>query len=399
MNNRSAVLTLLNARGPMSRKDIADELGLTPASVTQICNDMFAAGILTELGEMKEEKRAGRRKILVGINYKVRYALAIAIEGNEATITISDLKGEVLASHRLPPLDESDPKAFVRLLSVECKLLMWENSIPRESMLGVGVSVPGNVNRALGICQHPNQTINRTIPFAAMLEAELGMKVIVENNVKAYAEAGAVYGVAGEPENQNTLFIKWGPGVGAALVIHGAIYEGQRAKAAELGHIRLLGNHRPCRCGRVGCLETIASTHALADSVREACSPQSTPVLWELVQGDVSQIMAHNMEWWAQAEDEGMWAVLDETIRQMAHVVCGITTMLAPDGVSLYGRVFGLPRFMSHFTDYCKQYDAAYDEALIFQSKLSDKIDYIGPLAAVVDELFLSGRSLDGTEQ
>lgn len=160
MNNRSAVLTLLNARGPMSRKDIADELGLTPASVTQICNDMFAAGILTELGEMKEEKRAGRRKILVGINYKVRNALAIAIEANEATITISDLKGEVMASRRLPPLDESDPKAFVRLLSVECKLLMWENSIPRESMLGVGVSVPGNVNRALGICQHPNQTIN-----------------------------------------------------------------------------------------------------------------------------------------------------------------------------------------------------------------------------------------------
>lgn len=63
MSNRSAILKLLNDRGAMSRKDIALELGLTPASVTLICTELLASGILLEKGEIEEQKRAGRKKV------------------------------------------------------------------------------------------------------------------------------------------------------------------------------------------------------------------------------------------------------------------------------------------------------------------------------------------------
>lgn len=49
----------------MSRKDIAIELGLTPATVTLICTELISAGILCEKGEVEEERRAGRRKVLL----------------------------------------------------------------------------------------------------------------------------------------------------------------------------------------------------------------------------------------------------------------------------------------------------------------------------------------------
>ena len=67
-NNQSAVLRLLNDRGAMSRKDIAEEVGLTAASVTSICTELLEKNIITELGEVAEEKRAGRKKILVDLN-------------------------------------------------------------------------------------------------------------------------------------------------------------------------------------------------------------------------------------------------------------------------------------------------------------------------------------------
>ena len=67
ISNRSAILKLLNDYGAMSRKDIAIELGLTPATVTLICTELLSAGVLCEKGEVEEEKRAGRRKIGMGV--------------------------------------------------------------------------------------------------------------------------------------------------------------------------------------------------------------------------------------------------------------------------------------------------------------------------------------------
>ena len=71
--NRSSILKLLNDHGPMPRKDLSARLGLTPASLTTLCGELLAQNILFELGEVQQEdKRAGRRKILLGINYAIQ---------------------------------------------------------------------------------------------------------------------------------------------------------------------------------------------------------------------------------------------------------------------------------------------------------------------------------------
>ena len=55
----------------MSRKDIANQIGLTPAAVTMLCNDMMEAHMILEKGEMKEQKRAGRKKGACGISIMI----------------------------------------------------------------------------------------------------------------------------------------------------------------------------------------------------------------------------------------------------------------------------------------------------------------------------------------
>ena len=56
-NNKSQILKILQKNGAMSRKDIANQIGLTPAAVTMLCNDMMEAHMILEKGEMKEQKR------------------------------------------------------------------------------------------------------------------------------------------------------------------------------------------------------------------------------------------------------------------------------------------------------------------------------------------------------
>ena len=93
--NRSSILKLLNDHGPMPRKDLSARLGLTPASLTTLCGELLAQNILFELGEVQQEdKRAGRRKILLGINYAYRHVLSISIETPATSVTLCDLRGE-----------------------------------------------------------------------------------------------------------------------------------------------------------------------------------------------------------------------------------------------------------------------------------------------------------------
>lgn len=387
VSNRSAILKLLNDHGAMSRKDIAGALGLTPATVTLICTELLAAGILCEKGELEEQKRAGRRKILIDINYQYRYVLSISIEASETCVAIGDLKGRCLAMRMIPTDGTKAPEVFLKRIADEGKALMWEQGIQRDAVLGVGVSVPGPVKRKNGISQHAYRIWNEAVPVGDILRQHLDYPVIIENNVKAFAEGELIYGIG--RLHENLLFIKWGPGVGSAIIIRNQIYDSQNSKSAEIGHYIVEKNGKQCRCGRRGCLETRVAKHPIAEQVREKCTAEAMPELFAMVEGDVSQIQARNMEQWICARDEELWRLLDDIIEEMARTVVNTITLLAPDKVIFYGEMFELPHFQERFLHFCMNYDASYHQDYIVKSRLSDKTQYIGPLAVAVNELFL----------
>lgn len=386
VENRSAILKLLNDQGAMSRKDIALALGLTPATVTLICTELLNAGLLYEKGEA-EEKRPGRKKVLIDINYQCRYVLSISIEPEDTCITISDLKGEVAASHTLKTEGHQIPEQFLADVAEKAKVLMWEHSVPKDSILGVGVSVPGTVRRETGVSQHAYRIWKEPVPVGEILRKYLNYPVIVENNVKAFAEGELIYGSGRQREN--LLFIKWGPGVGSAIIIQSRIYDSQNSKTAEIGHSIVEKNGKLCRCGRRGCLETLVSTHAIAERVRAACTPESMPHLYQLVEGDLERITARSIHKWINARDPALRQVLDEAADTMARVAANTITLLAPDQVIIYGYMFDLPYIQVSFLRSCTQYDPAYNGSYIQKSSLSGKLNYIGPLAVVMNELFL----------
>lgn len=113
--NRSSILKLLNDHGPMPRKDLSARLGLTPASLTTLCGELLAQNILFELGEVQQEdKRAGRRKILLGINYAYRHVLSISIEAPATSVTLCDLRGEHCITRRIPTDTSVEPELFLK---------------------------------------------------------------------------------------------------------------------------------------------------------------------------------------------------------------------------------------------------------------------------------------------
>ncbi len=390
-NNRSAILKLLNDQGAMSRKDIAAALGLTPATVTVICSDLLTSQILCELGEAPEDKRAGRRKILIGINYDRWRVLSISVESAETCVSLTNLRGGNGAFRRIQTNTSLPPAQFLRQVANLCLLLLEEENVPRSSVLGVGVSVPGEVDRKEGLSVSAYRVWNEPVNVGECLERHLGMPVLVENNVRAFAEAELIYGCGKDVENM--LFIKWGPGVGSSIVIHKQIYDSNPSKNAEIGHFVIDAPDWDRRCCRRGLLETFVGTHAMADQLRERCTRDSMPQLYGMVNGDLSAISAHNFTRYLCLEDPEMWRLLDFDVDLLARSVCNVITMLAPDKVIVYGKLFEQPALMERFMARCRAIDPRYGEAYITHSELRDKIDYIGPLALVVNSLFLSGQA------
>lgn len=393
-NNRSSILKLLNEQGPTSRKDLAQALGLTPASVTQNCTDLIAAGILCEEGEVKDSTRAGRRKILVGINYNCRQVLSISIELSDTYITLSSLNGSDRTSRHLKTDITVSPHDFLHTVAQEAVSLIQQSSIPKDRILGVGVSIPGLVDREKGISRSAYRIWEKPVDVRGILKQYLDYPILLDNNVNAFAKAELLFGSGREKDN--ILFMKWGPGVGSALVLHNKLYESRFAKEGELGHVTIEKDGKLCRCGRRGCLETRANIHAIANQISEACTAEDMPVLFDLVGGDVANIRGRNIDWWFHAQDDGFWHIMDGILDQVARTLSNTITIFAPDTVVLYGQVFQLPNVKERFLRHCKNYDPNYNEKYLTMSTLSDRIDYIGPLAVVVGELFLSPAGILG---
>ena len=386
-NNRSAILKLLNDQGAMSRKDIASALGLTPATVTIICSDLLAANALTVLGEVQENKRAGRRKVLLGLNYDRFRVISISIESSETCVTLTNLHGENGICRRIPTDSTVPPHAFLEQVARETMSLVNESGIPVDSILGAGVTVPGIVHDD-GVSSYAYRIWNEPVHIRDILREHLPFRILVENNVRAFAEAELIFGSG--KDRENLLFVKWGPGVGSAIVIHKRIYDSNRSKNAEIGHIVLAQQGRRCRCGRIGCLETFVGTHAMCEQLRNRCTPETMPQLYDFVKGDLTEVTAHNFISFLSLEDPAMWEIIDRNVALLARSVSNIITMLAPDNVIVYGKLFDQPALMDRFLATCQSIDATYGPDYITRSSLRDKIDFIGPLAVVVNRRFLN---------
>ncbi|PZA20809.1 ROK family protein, partial [Modestobacter versicolor] len=157
--------------------------------------------------------------------------------------------------------------AAVAALVELCRELVAAATHP---VLGVGVGSPGVIDHAGTVVQAPNRGWY-DVPLAALLHEALGVPVHVANDANTAALGEFTYGGASDT---GLLVLTVGEGVGAGIVLDGALVQGHEHAAGELGHVTAvderddvdhapLGRPAPCACGRMGCLETVLSVPAM----------------------------------------------------------------------------------------------------------------------------------------
>ncbi len=299
--NRAGILRLVHRQGDIARNELALALGLTKAAVTILVNELIEDGIIVEAGEQAGAKRAGRRKIALRIRPEAGRILGVGIDAERVQVILADLSGTVLGTRDLPPPGALPAAATVRVPGGGSAALPGgdgEEGPPADGIIGAriaaavyaaaaelaggtelcalgivgaGLGVTGRVDEERGVSLREPRLWAAPVALREPLEAALKLCVSVDNNVRALALAELLLTDARRESPAGLLFVKYGPGVGASWTMGGTPWPGAHHRSGELGHTVVASEGPTCPyCGRVGCLESLVSAHALEQSLSQS---------------------------------------------------------------------------------------------------------------------------------
>jgi predicted NBD/HSP70 family sugar kinase len=256
--NRQIAFNLVRTRQPISRADLARLMGTTRGAVTVLVNDLIADGLVFE--GAKGEAPRGRKPKFLYLDARRRCVVAIDVRPTRCFLMVTNIVGEALVGMTSFPTDR-DPRRLVAKLAGRIR-----ETLDRHPELGrcdgVGVVVPGMVDRTGTRVLFAPRLGWRDVPFQEPLAAATGLPVVIENAGKACALAQA-WSARGEPAAPGGLvFLSVSDGLGVGVVTNGQLLRGQHNAGGEFGHMPLALTGPRCACGVQGCWEAHVSNLA-----------------------------------------------------------------------------------------------------------------------------------------
>ena len=213
-------------------------------------------------------------------------ALSIGVDvgGTKIAAGVVDEDGAVLATlHRRSPATARNA-IFTTIADVVNELAVHYDAPT------IGVGAAGFTSSDRNTMVHGTNLDWTGARIADEVAERTGKRVVVENDANAAGWAEARFGAAAG--KANVLVITLGTGVGGAVIIDGRLVRGAAGFAAEVGHITIVPDGRPCGCGLRGCLERYGSGTALGVNGWELATfrPDYAARIIELSGGDANRI-------------------------------------------------------------------------------------------------------------
>ncbi|MEW2316773.1 ROK family transcriptional regulator [Streptomyces bauhiniae] len=393
------LLDLVRSGRAVTRGALQQMTGLSRATVGQRLDRLFRAGWLREgAGGPVDSPLGGRPAITLEFDGSHAVVLAADLDTRHARAALLTLTGEILAERAGALVVEDGPDVVLDGLARWFAELLTETGHAPEAVCGIGLGVPGPVDSETGrVVQPPMMSgwdgydIRGRLSRAFSEHAGTGtgagtstgtstslapapVPVFVDNdaNLMAYGEQRTGY-----QDCRAFVLVKVSTGIGAGVVVDGALYRGVDGGAGDLGHIRV-GTEALCRCGSYGCLAAVASGGAVARRLTEAGVPAASG-------SDVRDLLA--------AGHPEAAALAREAGRRVGDVLATVVTLLNPGVLMIAGDLAGTP-FLTGVREllYQRALPRSTAHLDVLTARLGERAGLIGAGALVVEHLYAPER-------
>ncbi|MFJ1807024.1 MULTISPECIES: ROK family protein [unclassified Streptomyces] len=269
----SQIFTTVLSEGPLTRLELARRAGLSAAAVTKAVRPLIESGYLVEDADTQARPALGRPANLVRVDGGRASFLGLKLTGDEIYGVLTDLRCRTLLA-RHAPLTDRAPKAVLASTAELVRELLTEADGYGVRVMGLGIAVSGDVDRAEGVVRYSPFLEWRDVPLAELASTITGLPATVDNDVRALTVAEQWFGAGVGLSNFAVVTV--GAGVGCGLVVHGRVVAGAHGVAGEIGHVTVDPNGPLCHCGNRGCVEAIAADPAILARIREGTGVEVT---------------------------------------------------------------------------------------------------------------------------
>ncbi|PFG30067.1 ROK family transcriptional regulator [Paramicrobacterium agarici] len=262
------VLSALRAHGALSRGELAAKVGLSRTTLSEITASLLQRGaIVVADTDAAVREGSGRPAERLALDPGAGQVIGVDFGHRRVHIAVADASHNVIASG----LEEyANGTPWDERLAIAFKLverLSQETGVHYGALQAVGIGVPGPYTGTSSVSPAVSWK-NQLMPHGvdAAFEERFDAPVFVDNNTRLAALAEA----SNRPDVvDNLVYLRLSDGVGGGLVVSGRLVTGTKGFAGELGHIMVDPNGSMCRCGKRGCLETVASAPAILAACRD----------------------------------------------------------------------------------------------------------------------------------
>lgn len=329
---KKRILGLCITDGDLSIADISIELGASIPTITKLLNELIDDGFIEDLGKLGTS--GGRKPNIYGLCASAGYLIGVDIRRHHISVAVTDFKGNSIDYQEdIPFALESSEESFRKmsdlLISHITKL-----GISKDKVLAYGINLTGRVNCNTGFSF--SYFIGEEKPLDATLEEMLGNRVFIDNDSRAMTYGEYICG-AGNGE-RNMLFINLSWGLGMGMILDGKLSYGKSGFSGEIGHFPFRDNDIICRCGKIGCLETVASGSAIHRVFLEKLKEGRTSVLRPKYERGEEISLDEIID---AVKDEDVLAIeaIEITGRELGRAIAGLINIFNPELVVIGGRL------------------------------------------------------------
>ncbi|MEV5613709.1 ROK family transcriptional regulator [Streptomyces sp. NPDC052225] len=321
--NRYEILRHVITESPVSRPELARLTGLSQATVATLVTELSELGLLVEAGF--EDSEGGRPRALLAVAAGRGALVGVDVAETYVHAELFDLSLTVVAraDREVRPGENGPEQVVARIADAVDEVL--EGHVGR--VLGVGVSLPGQVDREGGVSVYAPNWNWHDVPLRALLAERIDLPLHLDNPLHASTVAELWFGAA--RGRQDAVVVNLGTGVGAGLALGGGLYRGIGNSAGEWGHTTLVLDGRLCHCGNRGCVETYVGAPGIMLNLREL-SPGS-PLLHPDDQTATVRALAAAA---AEGQPVAVKAV-QETARYLGAGIADLVNLLNPEVIVL----------------------------------------------------------------